>query len=149
MSAKATHEYLWLIGVILVLLGAAVLNFNYVLGHQANIAQPENNSTVPANSTIINVTGYQWAWSFTYQNGTTSTDYLYVTAGHNYTLQVVSKDVIHDLLIPSLGLQVYAVPGHPNQVSFEPTKAGKYIFECVEYCGKDHYLMRGYMEVSA
>ncbi len=134
--------------VIVILLVVAIINVNYIDGHMANIAQPENNSTVPANSTIIKVTGYQWAWSFTYTNGTTSTDVLYAQAGHAYTLQVTSKDVIHDLLIPNLGVQVYAVPGHPNQVTFEPTKPGTYIFECVEYCGQDHYLMRGYLEVS-
>ncbi len=149
MNSKVKHELIYSLVVIAILLAVAVVNINYIDGHKANIAQPENNSTVPANSTIIHVTGYQWAWSFTYANGTTSTDKLYVQAGHNYTLQVQSKDVIHDLLIPSLGLQVYAVPGHPNQVSFEPMKKGSYIFECVEYCGQDHYLMRGYMEVSS
>lgn len=148
MNDKSRHELIFGIVVIAILLGAAVLNFSYITNHESNIAQPLNDSTVPAGSTIINVTGYQWAWTFNYNNGTSSTDFLYVTSGHNYTLQVTSKDVIHDLLIPSLGLQVYAVPGHPNQVSFEPVKKGKFVFECVEYCGEDHYLMRGYMEVS-
>ena len=148
MNSKLKNEMIYSIVVIVILLVVAVINVNYIDGHKANIAQPENNSTVPANSTIIKVSGYQWAWSFTYTNGTTSTDVLYVQAGHTYTLQVTSKDVIHDLLIPNLGVQVSAVPGHPNQVTFEPTKAGTYIFECVEYCGQDHYLMRGYLEVS-
>lgn len=149
MNDKAKYEYLYAIVVVAILLAVAVVNYAYITNHEANIAQPLNNSTVPADSTIINVSGYQWAWTFTYQNGSSSTDYLYVTANHTYTLQVTSKDVIHDLLIPSMGIQVYAVPGHPNQVTFEPTKKGTYIFECVEYCGEDHYLMRGYMEVSA
>lgn len=149
MNAKQKHELIFGLVVVAILTGAAVLNFSYIIGHEPNVAQPLNNSTVPKNSTVIQVAGYQWAWSFTYPNGTTSTDVLYVTANHNYTFQVISKDVIHDLLIPSLGIQVYAVPGHPNQVSFEPNKVGKFIFECVEYCGQDHYLMRGYMEVSA
>jgi cytochrome c oxidase subunit 2 len=141
-------EYLFTAVVLIVLIASALVNLGYVLGHTQNIPQPADNKTVPANSTVIQVLGYQWAWQFTYSNNTTSTDTLYVTVGHEYTLQVTSKDVIHDLLIPSLGVQVYAVPDHPNQVSFEPEKTGKYIFECVEYCGQDHYLMRGYMVVS-
>ena len=145
---KKQIEYLFSAAVVIVLVAVAIVNLGYVTGHTANIPQPENNSTVPANSTVIQVQGYQWAWQFTYVNNTTSTDVLYVTAGHEYTLQVTSKDVIHDLLIPALGVQVYAVPDHPNQVSFEPMKAGSYIFECDEYCGAEHYLMRGYMEVS-
>ena len=149
MNDKTRNEYIYAIVVTVILIALAVVNFSYITNHEPNIAQPLNDKTVPAGSTIINVSGYQWAWTFTYQNGSSSTDYLYVTSGHNYTLQVTSKDVIHDLLIPELGLQVYAVPGHPNQISFEPTKAGTFIFECVEYCGQDHYLMRGYMEVSA
>lgn len=145
---KRQIEYLYAAVVLIVLAAAAVVNLGYVVGHTANIPQPENNQAIPANSTVIQVLGYQWAWQFKYANNTTSTDVLYVTAGHEYTLQVRSKDVIHDLLIPALGVQVYAVPDHPNQVSFEPEKPGKYIFECVEYCGEDHYLMRGYMVVS-
>ncbi len=145
---KRQTEYLYAAVVLIVLTAAAIVNLGYVVGHTSNIPQPENNSAVPANSSVIQVLGYQWAWQFTYSNNTTTTDVLYVTAGHEYTLQVQSRDVIHDLLIPSLGVQVYAVPDHPNQVSFEPEKAGKYIFECVEYCGEDHYLMRGYMVVS-
>lgn len=147
MNDKEKYELIFGIVVVIVLVGAAVINFSYITGHEPNIAQPMNNKTVPANSTVIQVTGYQWAWTFTYPNGTSSTDKLYVTVDHNYTFQVTSKDVIHDLLIPNLGVQVYAVPGHPNQVSFEPTKVGNYIFECVEYCGEDHYIMRGTMEV--
>lgn len=149
MNSKAKYEYIFAIVVVAILLAMAIVNYAYITNHEPNIAQPLNNSEVPAGSTVIDVSGYQWAWTFTYHNGSSSTDYLYVTANHNYTLQVTSKDVIHDLLIPSLGIQVYAVPGHPNQISFEPTKVGKFIFECVEYCGQDHYLMRGYMEVSA
>lgn len=149
MNSKEKHELIYSIIVVVILLALAALNFSYIVHHKPNVAQPLNNAEVPTGSTVINVTGYQWAWTFTYGNGSSSTDYLYVTANHSYTLQVTSKDVIHDLLIPSMGVQVYAVPGHPNQVTFEPTHAGKYIFECVEYCGQDHYLMRGYMEVSA
>lgn len=147
MNSKTRTELLYVIVVLVVLMAAAGLNIVYVLGHESNIATAKDPSTVPAGSTVINVTGYQWAWEFAYPNGTSSTDVLWVHVNTEYTFRVISKDVIHDLLIPALGLQVYAVPGHPNQVSFSVNKVGSYIFECVEYCGEDHYLMRGTMEV--
>jgi Heme/copper-type cytochrome/quinol oxidases, subunit 2 len=68
-------------------------------------------------------------------------------ANVTYTLIVTSKDVIHDLYIPQFGVQVYAVYGHTNEVSFTPLVPGTYIMECVEYCGEYHYEMRGQVVV--
>ncbi|MEM3643146.1 MAG: hypothetical protein QXU70_04635 [Thermoplasmatales archaeon] len=71
-----------------------------------------------------------------------------MTVNTTYTLIVTSKDVIHDLYIPQFGVQVYAVYGHPNQVTIEPKQVGTFIMECVEYCGEYHYEMRGTVVVT-
>ncbi|EQD40281.1 cytochrome c oxidase subunit II, partial [mine drainage metagenome] len=102
--------------------------------------------------TLIQVTGVQWSWAFDI-NGVKSVDNFTLTVNQTYTMVVDSlpvgagQPVIHDLLIPQFGIQVYAVPGQNNTITFTPVKTGTYIFECVEYCGYDHYLMRGYFSV--
>ncbi len=100
-------------------------------------------------ATQIHVIGAQWSWTFIYANGTKSVDNLTLKANTTYQLVVTSQDVIHDLYIGHIGAQVYAVPGQTNTITFTtPNHPGQYFFECVEYCGKDHYLMRGTMTVT-
>lgn len=97
----------------------------------------------------IQVVGAQWSWTFIYANGTKSVDNLTLKANTTYQLIVTSQDVIHDFYLGHLGVQIYAVPGQTNTLSFTtPNHPGHYFFECVEYCGKDHYLMRGMMTVT-
>lgn len=145
MDNKTKVELIWIVAVIAILGWAAVSNASYLHTNSVNIANPVGSSP---EGVVINVTGYQWAWAFQYPNGTISTDVLYLNNNTTYTLMVSSKDVIHDLYIPQFGVNVYAVNGHPNQITFKPTKAGTYIFECVEYCGEYHYEMRGTVVVT-
>jgi cytochrome c oxidase subunit 2 len=140
LKNKTILEIIWIVAVIAILGWAAVSNASYTLSHGDNIANPVGGDP---EGIVINVTGYQWAWQFQYPNGTISTDKVVLEVNTTYTFIVTSKDVIHDLYIPQFGVQVYAVYGHPNQVTFEPLKKGTFIFECVEYCGEYHYEMRG------
>ncbi|MGC8546281.1 MAG: hypothetical protein ACP5MU_01285 [Thermoplasmata archaeon] len=144
MNNKTILEFIWIGGVVIILAWAAIANASYIYSHQDNIANPVANDP---SGTVINVTGYQWGWQFTYQNGSSTIDKLILFSNTTYTLIVTSKDVIHDLYIPKFGIQVYAVAGHPNQISFKPTSPGQYIMECVEYCGEYHYEMRGVVVV--
>ncbi len=140
MDNKTKLELIWISAVVIILAWSAASNLSYINSDQKYIANPVGGDP---SGIIINVTGYQWAWQFSYPNGTTTSDKLIVYVNTTYTLIVTSKDVIHDLYIPKFGVQVYAVAGHPNEVSFEPTVPGTYIMECVEYCGEYHYEMRG------
>ncbi len=145
LKNKLLVEVIWIVAVVAILSWAAVSNAAYLTSDQNYISNPVSSDPV---GTVINVTGYQWAWAFQYPNGTITTDKLVLKANTTYTLVVNSKDVIHDFYIPAFGVQSYAVPGHPNQVTIEPMKAGTYIFECVEYCGELHYEMRGTVVVT-
>ncbi|SIM70287.1 cupredoxin domain-containing protein [Cuniculiplasma divulgatum] len=157
MNKKMKIEALWLIGVLVVLGAAAGLNI-YTTGLPAfSIATKETPHTnINPNNHIIDVTGEQWAWVFTKENATgthTCTDSLTIHVNTTYTLIVSSSKgshhfaVIHDLYIAQFDIQIYAVPGQNNTITFTPVHTGVFIFECVEYCGYDHYLMRGYLTV--
>ncbi len=144
-------ELYFMIGVLVVLLGSAAANYVEIAANPGSI--PTENAIPPAGSYVVRVFATQWAWSFEYPNNTTSVGSLTVPVDTNVSLVVTSiagaqqSAVIHDLLIPQMDIQIYAVPGQNNTVTFEPTVVGSYYFECVEYCGEYHYEMRGYMEV--
>ena len=143
-------------GVIFVVIVLIAMAGNLFLlnEHRDNIAQNVNaKPSYPANATIIHVNATQWSWEFIYANGTFTVNAFTVTVNKPVVLVVTSVKgdqqfaVIHDLSIPQLAIQVYAVPGQNNSISFTPTKVGSFYFECVEYCGLKHYQMRGYMDV--
>ena len=154
MNDKEKKELIWIIAVIAVLLGAAAGNLFLLNEHKGNIAQNvDAKPSYPANATIIHVNATQGSWEFIYANGTFTVNAFTVTVNKPVVLVVTSVKgdqqfaVIHDLSIPQLAIQVYAVPGQNNSISFTPTKVGSFYFECVEYCGLKHYQMRGYMDV--
>jgi|YelNatPaOPRAMG01_1025707.scaffolds.fasta_scaffold00209_63 cytochrome c oxidase subunit 2 len=156
MNDRTRKELIWMAGVLAILIGAAIGNVIYISMHNENFAQNVNaNPSYPSNATIIKVDATQWSWAFIYSNGSETVNMLNVTVGKPVVLVVTSIKgaeafaVIHDLSIPKLGVQVYAIPGQNNSLSFTPTVVGSYYFECVEYCGLDHYEMRGMMNVVA
>ncbi len=156
MNKKLKIETMWIVGVLLVLGMAAGLNiYSTTLPGFSVATNINSNSNLNASSNIIHATGEQWAWLFTNNTGLTTTDTFYLTVNTTYTLIVDSCKgshqfaVIHDLAIPQFGIQIYAVPGQNNSITFTPLHTGTFIFECVEYCGYDHYLMRGYVHVVA
>ncbi|MCL4350403.1 MAG: hypothetical protein M1414_04730 [Candidatus Thermoplasmatota archaeon] len=156
---KMKAEALWIAGFLVVLAFTAGLNFYITSQKDFSIATKMTGSnSIPNGSIPIVVTGYQWAWSYTYYNSTgkqTFVDNLNITVNQSYTLVVTSIAgaqqfaVIHDLYIPQMGIQIYAVPGQNNTITFTPDKTGTFVIECVEYCGYEHYLMRGYLTVVA
>ena len=60
----------------------------------------------------------QWDWDFTYDfdddRGTLIHPDLVVPAHKNVKLQVTSRDVIHAIFVPALGIKIDAVPGRYN-----------------------------------
>jgi cytochrome c oxidase subunit 2 len=107
-------------------------------------------STPPRNAYEINVTAYQWGWSFKYPNGATS-PHLVVPAAQPVKLVMRSSDVLHSLYIPDFRVKKDVVPGRYSYLWFqcdEPTglvpedqmndsATGHHLF-CTEYCGTDH-----------
>ena len=70
---------------------------------------------MPETEITIEAIGYQWDWQFRYpdQGGFISED-LVIPAHTNVRLNITSKDVIHSLFIPELGVKMDAVPGRFN-----------------------------------
>ena len=61
----------------------------------------------------VKVTGRQFAWSYAYPGGKT-TSQLVLPLGRPVRLDVLSADVIHGFFVPAFRLKVDAVPGGPT-----------------------------------
>lgn len=84
-----------------------------------------------------------------YPNGTTIQNTLYVKAGQEVDLEVVSLDVAHSFFIYELGVHIDAIPGHDNHAWFRADTPGQYRIECTQFCGTGHYTMIGQLVVAA
>jgi cytochrome c oxidase subunit II len=133
----------------------------------------------PANATMIQATGEQFAWNFHYagpdgQFGRTDTKLItsantigldredaaakddvlsigtmHAVLGKPVRVRLRSKDVIHSLFLPNFRIKQDAVPGMGIEVWFTPTQAGQYEVACAELCGIGHYRMKGALVVDA
>jgi cytochrome c oxidase subunit 2 len=56
-------------------------------------------------------------------------------------LHVASADVIHSFFVPSLGLQVYAIPGRLNEAWTRIDRPGVHYGQCNQICGINHAYM--------
>ncbi len=93
-------------------------------------------------SLIINVEGFQYAWSFTYPNGVQTISTLRVPKDKVIVLESTSRDVFHNLWMPQFKLMVDTIPGQTNVVWFKAIKTGSYTAHCNEICGVGHTFMK-------
>lgn len=90
----------------------------------------------------ITVTTQQFAYSFTYPNGTTYSDALRLPLNRHVVLTLHSNDVIHSFWVPSMGQKSDAVPGLNNSIVITPDRVGTYPIICTQLCGLGHAYMR-------
>ncbi|WP_028951368.1 cytochrome c oxidase subunit II [Synechococcus sp. CC9616] len=90
----------------------------------------------------IDVTAMQFAFLFHYPDGDITAGELHVPAGRPVTLRLEAKDVIHAFWVPEFRLKQDVIPGQPTQLSFTPTRPGRYPIVCAELCGPYHGGMR-------
>ncbi len=69
---------------------------------------------------------------------------LVVEAGHPVRIWLSSADVLHGFSIVGHGMNInlQIAPNHAYGATFTPTKPGKYLIVCNEYCGLSHHLMQ-------
>lgn len=95
---------------------------------------------VPRDAMVVQVTGRQWAWSFTYPNGRQTAE-LFVAKDRPIRLDLKSLDVLHGFYIPAFRIKSDVVPGRPNYTWFRATQQGDFDIECTVMCGVNHSYM--------
>jgi cytochrome c oxidase subunit II len=106
-----------------------------------------NYRVAPADTLDIYVIGKQWMWKLQQPNGRKEINELHVPVGRNVKLIMGSEDVIHDFYVPAFRVKMDVVPGRYNTMWFRPTKIGRYHFFCSQYCGTNHAIMGGWVNV--
>jgi len=108
----------------------------------------------------VAVNGYQFQWSYTYEQGFTVKDEMVVPVGKMVHMTFDSDNVIHSWWVPALTGKTDAVPGYTNQswIKVDPRvlsscsgndrhpdeATGGCVFhgECSELCGAGHSTMQ-------
>jgi cytochrome c oxidase subunit 2 len=99
------------------------------------------NASIPPNDAYeIQVTGQSFNWTFTYPDGTVTTE-LGVPTGRPVKLIMSSTDVIHSFFIPEFRVKQDVVPGQYTTLWFEATREIESAVQCTEYCGDGHSKM--------
>ncbi|EHC18869.1 cytochrome C oxidase subunit II [Fischerella thermalis CCMEE 5273] len=103
-------------------------------------ASRENQGTPP--ELVINVTGLQYAFIFTYPDTGITSGELHVPIGREVKLNMSANDVIHAFWVPEFRLKQDVIPGRQTEVRFTPKTEGTYAVVCAELCGPYHGAMR-------
>jgi cytochrome c oxidase subunit 2 len=136
-------EVIWTAIPALILLGLVSYSFVVLHDNEKKPAGPEM---------VVNVTGQQFAWSYSYPSSVTggaplNTTQLYVPDNESVYFAIHSKDVIHAFWIPAFRLQIDAVPGITTHYRATPDRLGSYPVVCNLLCGVGHGLMRSAIHV--
>lgn len=96
----------------------------------------------------IGVVGFQWNWTFVYQEDQVQTTgdqrnrpELVLPVGEKIRFTETSPDVIHSFFVPAFLFKRDVIPGRTNTFEITITKEGEYIGRCAELCGEKHSAM--------
>jgi len=96
----------------------------------------------PRNPLIVNVTGQQWLWTYSYPSLGVQSVTLELPENRPVEFRVTSLDVLHGFVVDGLGVAMDANPGiWVTAPIITPTKLGTYSTRCVELCGLYHTYM--------
>jgi cytochrome c oxidase subunit 2 len=152
-SHNTLIEVVWTVVPVLILVVIAVPSFR-LLYFMDRAQEPDM---------TVKVTAFQWAWEYEYpdQDGLKFESYmvpsdqlqpgqrrlldvdneLVVPAGKDIRVLVTSRDVIHSLFVPALGVQKYGIPGRTLETWFRAEQPGVFYGQCNQICGVNHAYM--------
>lgn len=151
-------EIIFALVIFVVVTGNAFVGQQTVSDYWADVPNIEEMSKisgklaidVDASSFDKVVTGflYQWGFIFINPDGSATRNALAVKAGSRVLVHVTSNDVIHGFQIPAVGLTTEVDPKAVRSVWFRaPDKPGKYLIQCMDYCGIGHHQMKAWLVV--
>ncbi|QXM25768.1 cytochrome c oxidase subunit II [Elioraea tepida] len=150
---NTTLEVIWTVVPVLILVAIGVPSFR-LLYFMDRAKEPDM---------TLKVTAFQWAWEYEYpdHDGIKFESYMIPTeelrpgqlrlldvdnevvvpAGKDIRVLVTSRDVIHSLFVPALGVQKYGIPGRTLETWFRADRPGVYYGQCNQICGVNHAFM--------
>ncbi len=130
-----------------------------VLFYYTAVSENDVNKISKNPDVTIGVIGFQWNWTFNYQDGDPSTVDPSTTGVPGQPAQLVlptdrkirfletSNDVIHSFWVPKFLFKRDVIPGRVNQFEITIRQQGTYIGRCAELCGEKHDRMNFQVKV--
>ncbi len=132
VEGNTTLEVVWTVIPLVMVLGMAYI------GAQ-NLGETRR---VDPDAMVVNVTGFQWGWSFEYPDYGITSKELYLPVNKQVLLKMTSRDVIHSFWVPEFRVKQDLVPGRVTELRITPTMLGDtYKVRCSEICGTSHAYM--------
>jgi cytochrome c oxidase subunit 2 len=101
-----------------------------------------------ADDLVVEVEAYQWGWSVHYPAANVTTrDRIVLPADRDVRFVLTSRDVIHSIYVPALGIKQDVFPGSEAVARTRATETGEYRLYCAELCGSGHTRMHGQVAV--
>ncbi len=149
MDEEMAYELRWAktaVGISLLIIGAITITiaiFGLDIPTHREKIDPIDLSTDFAEGRIIEVSPgkfevYLSAGQFNFNPSRIS-----LPAGSEVTFFVTSSDVIHGFQIVGTNVNMMALPGHVNSITYGFYEPGEYLYVCNEYCGQGHHVMSG------
>ena len=97
---------------------------------------------------ILTVVTFQWGFAFITEEKELSRNAAVVRPGERVLFKVLTNDVIHGFNIPKVGITAEIDPGDVRELWIRaPKTPGKYLIQCVNYCGVGHAQMKAWLVV--
>jgi cytochrome c oxidase subunit II len=98
----------------------------------------------------VTVVAFQWGFAFINEEEEISRNAVVVKPGEKVLFKVMSNDVIHGFNIPVAQITAEIDPDDKRELWIKaPDKPGKYLIQCVNYCGVGHTQMKAWLVVDA
>jgi len=97
---------------------------------------------------VLKVIVFQWGFAFLTNDDAISRNAAIVQPGEKVLFRIFGNDVIHGLNIPAVGITAEIEPGVERDIWIRaPQKPGKYLIQCLNYCGVGHAQMKAWLVV--
>jgi cytochrome c oxidase subunit 2 len=143
---NTTFEIIWTAVPTLIVLALFAMSFATIRA----IDKPTKAGEIAA---VVEIRGYQWAWTFDYgknkagidvlvrTNENTDPPVLMVPVGEKVHFEERSDNVIHSFFVPAFLFKRDVVPGRANGFDLTVSAPGIYHGQCAELCGTEHAKM--------
>ena len=96
----------------------------------------------------VTVLAFQWGFIFFEGDGVASRNAMVAKPGERILFRILANDVIHGFNIPAVKLITEVDPGGTRLVWIRaPETPGRYLIQCVDYCGVGHAQMKAWLVV--
>ncbi len=96
----------------------------------------------------IRAFAFQWGFVFLDEQGAASRNAVRVMPGEKVLFSILANDVIHGFNIPAARMTTELEPGKVQSIWIRaPEKPGKYLIQCLNYCGLGHAQMKAWLVV--